>query len=77
MLKEQSRVDNQEKLAILGTQCEDQQNNNTKQYVLDTTFTQTNTNNVNKYEPSYKQLDLKTIRTSFLCEIMTDITKLN
>ena len=77
MLKEQSRVDNQEKLAILGTQCEDQQNNNTKQYVLDTTFTQTNTNNVNKYEPSYKQLDLKTIRTSFLCEIMTDITTLN
>jgi len=28
---------------------------------------QTNTNNVNKHEPSYKQLEIKMIRTSFLC----------
>ena len=48
MPKEQSRIDNPEKLAILSTQYEDQQSKQHRQYVLDTTFTQANTNNMNK-----------------------------
>jgi hypothetical protein len=48
MPKEQSRIDNPEKLAILSPQYEDQQSKQHRQYVLDTTFTQANTNNVNK-----------------------------
>ena len=41
-------MDNPEKLATLGTQDEDKHNKNSRQYVLDTTNTQPNTNNVNK-----------------------------
>ena len=36
--KVQSKMDNTEKLATLGTQDEDKQNKNTTQYVLDTTL---------------------------------------
>ena len=36
--KEQSKMDNPEKLATQGTQDEEKQNNNTTQYVLDTTI---------------------------------------
>ena len=42
------KKENPEKLATQGTQDEEKQNNNTTQYVLDTTNKQTNTNNVNK-----------------------------
>ena len=38
MPKGQSKMDNQEKPAIQGTQDEDKQNKNTTQYVLDTTI---------------------------------------
>ena len=34
----QSKMDNPEKLATLGTQDEDKQNKNTRKYVLDTTI---------------------------------------
>jgi len=34
----QSKIDNPEKLATVGTQDEDKQNKNTTQYVLDTTI---------------------------------------
>jgi hypothetical protein len=37
-LKRQSKMDNSEKLATLGTQDEDKQIKNTTQYVLDTTM---------------------------------------
>ena len=36
--KGQSKMDNPEKLATQGTQDEDKQNNNTTQYLLDTTI---------------------------------------
>jgi hypothetical protein len=36
--KEQSKMDNPEKLATYGTQDEEKQNKNTTQYVLDTTI---------------------------------------
>jgi hypothetical protein len=44
-----------------------QENKNTTQYVLqlDTTIC--------KHEPSYKQLEVKTNRTSFYAEMVTDI----
>ena len=41
-------MDNPEKLATYGTQDDDKQNKNTKQYLLDTTISKINTNNVDK-----------------------------
>ena len=41
-------MDNPEKLAAYGTQDEDKQNENTTQYVLDTTMRNTNRDNINK-----------------------------
>ena len=52
-------MDNPEKLATLGTQDEDKQHNTT---CVGHYYTQARTNNANK--SSYKQLDVKTNRTS-------------
>ena len=41
-------MDNPEKLAIQGTQHEDNQHKNTTHYVVDTTMRKQNTNNVSK-----------------------------
>jgi hypothetical protein len=54
-------MNNPDKLATYGTQYKDKQNKNTTQYVTDTTMhKQTQT----RHRPSYKQLDVKMIRTS-------------
>jgi hypothetical protein len=39
-------------------------------------YTQTNTNNI-RHEPSYKQLETQTNRTSFIWKIRKDITTRN
>jgi len=56
-------MDNPEKLTTWGTQDEEKHNT----ICVLHHYTQTNTNNINKHEPSYKQLEVKTKRTSFLC----------
>jgi hypothetical protein len=60
-------MDNPEKLATKGTQDEDKQNKNTTQYVLETTIGKQTQITYVRHEPSYKQLKVKTNRTSFLC----------
>ena len=55
------------KLATKGTQDEDKQNKNTTQYVLDTTIRKQTQITYARHEPSYKQLEVKTNRTLFLC----------
>ena len=60
-------MDNPEKLATQGTQDEDKQKKKHNTINVGHNYTQINTNNVNKHEPSYKQLEVKTNRTSFLC----------
>ena len=60
-------MDNPVKLATKGTQDEDKQNKNTTQYVLDTTIRKQTQITYARHEPSYKQLEVKTNRTSFLC----------
>ena len=60
-------MDNPENLVIYGTQDEEIENKNVTQYVLDTTmYKQTQITKI-RHEPSYKQLEVKTNRTSFLC----------
>ena len=63
-------MDNPEKLATQDTQDEDKQDKNTTQYVLDTTIRKQTQITEITYEPSYKQLEVKT-------EIVTDITVRN
>ena len=60
-------MDNPEKLAILRTQDtrRRQTKTTTNTICVGYHYTQTNTNNVIKHESSYKQLVVKTNRTSF------------
>jgi len=60
-------VDNSEKLATQRTQDDEKQNKNTTQYVLDTTLRKQTQITYIRYEPSYKELEVMTNRTSFLC----------
>ena len=61
--KGQSRIDNPEKLTTLGTHDTRQRQTKLKTQLnkiyVGHHFTQANTNNVNKNEPSYKQLKLE------------------
>jgi hypothetical protein len=68
---------NTEKLEKYDTQDEEKQNKNTTQYELDTTMRKQTQIIWIRHAPSYKQLQVKTNRTSFLCEIVADITKRN
>jgi hypothetical protein len=61
------KMDNQEKLATYDTQDEDKQSENTTQYALDTTMCKQTQITQIRHEPSYKQLEVKTNWTSFLC----------
>ena len=64
----QSKKNNPKKLATLGTQDEEKHNKQTTQYVLDTTRRKQTQITSISHEPSYEQLELKTTRTSFLCD---------
>jgi hypothetical protein len=65
-----------ETLATEGTQ--DKQSKNTTQYMLDTTISKTSTTRLDKTRVLYyKQLDIKTNRTSLYAEIVMDITPRN
>jgi len=64
MPKEQSKIDNLEKLS---TQDEEKQNKTTKQYVSDTTMRKQTQITLIRYEPPYKQSKVETNRTSFEC----------
>ena len=56
-----------EKLAKHGTQDEETQSKNKTQYVLDTTIRkETQITNI-RHDRLYKQLEVKTNQTSFLC----------
>ena len=69
-------MDNPEKLATLGTQDEEKQKHNA--ICVGHHYTQTSTNNVKtRLEHSYKQLNVKTNRTSVFAENVTDITTRN
>ena len=57
-------MDNLEKLATLGTY--DTRRGQTKQYVLDTTMRKQTQITYIRHESSYKQLEVKRTRTSFL-----------
>ena len=60
-------MDIPEKLAKQGTQEEETQSKNTTQYVLDTTTgKQTQITNM-RHDPLYKQEEVNTKQTSFLC----------
>jgi len=59
------KMDNPEKLATQVTQDEEQQHKNTTQYVLDTTIRKETQITQIRHE-SYKQLEVKTNRTSFI-----------
>ena len=61
-------------MATNGTQDEEKQNKNTTQYVLDTTMRKQTQITYIRHEPPYKQLGVKTNRTSFYAKIVTDIT---
>ena len=63
--KGQYKMDNPEKLATWGIQDEEKQSKNTTQYVLDTTIHKQTQITYTSNEPSYKQLKVKTTRTSF------------
>ena len=67
-------MNNPEKLATYGTQDKDTQNKTTTQYVTDTTI---HKQTQRRHGPSYKQLDVKMIRTSLFADIVTDITTWN
>ena len=54
-------MEDPEKLPRQGTQEEDTQNRNTTKYVLDTTMCK------HRHDPSHKQLEAKTNRTSPTC----------
>ena len=57
-------MDNQ---ATLGTQDEAKQNKNTTQYVFESTIRKEAQITRIRHEPCYKQLEVKTTRTSFPC----------
>jgi len=56
---------NPEKLSTYGTQTEEKQN--TRQYVLDTNMHKQPHITLIRHEFSYKQLEVKTNRTTFSC----------
>ena len=56
-----------QKWTVSEKQDDEKQNKNTTQYVLDTTMRKQTQITSIRYEPSYKQLEVKTKRTSFLC----------
>jgi hypothetical protein len=60
-------MDNYEILATLCTQDEEKQSKNTTEYVLDITMRKQTQITSIRHEPSYKQLEAKTNRTSYLC----------
>ena len=68
-------MDNPEKLATLGTQDIDKQNQKHNTIWVRHNCTQANTNNVNKTGASYKQLEVKMKR--LYEEFVTDITTRN
>jgi hypothetical protein len=73
-------MDNSEKLAIQGIQDEDKQNKNTTHYVLDITIYEKKPTQITliNHAPSYKQQQkVRTNRTSFYAEIVTDIITRN
>jgi hypothetical protein len=70
------KKDNPEKLATQSTQDEEKKKKTT-QYVLDTTIGKQTQIMLIRHEPSYKQLEVKTNRTSLLCRYVTDITTRN
>ena len=53
------------------------QRKNTTQSALDTTMRKQTQITLIRHDPSYKQLEVKTNRTSFYVEIVTDITTWN
>jgi len=59
------KTDNPEKLATYGTQDEEKQNKNTTHYVLDTTLRKRTQITSKIHECCYKELEVKTNRTSF------------
>jgi subtilase family serine protease len=61
------KMNNSENLATYGTQDEEKQSKNTTQYVLDTTIRKQTQITYTIHERSYKQLEVKINRTSFLC----------
>jgi len=63
----QAKMDNPEKPTTQGTQDEEKQNKNTTQHVLDTTICKQTQITQIRHEPSHKQLEAKTNRTSFPC----------
>ena len=65
--KGQSKMDNPEKLATYGTQDEEKQNNKHNTICVGNQCAQTSINSVNKTRAPYKQLEVKTNRTSFSC----------
>jgi hypothetical protein len=60
-------MDNPEKLATQGTQDGEKQNKDIIQYMLDIIIRKQTQITLIRHEPSYKQLEVKTNRTSFLC----------
>jgi hypothetical protein len=62
--KRQYKLDKPENQATSGTE---KQNKNTTQYVLDTTICKQTQATQRRHEPSYKQLEVKTNRTSLVC----------
>jgi hypothetical protein len=60
-------MDNPEKLATYGTQDGEKQNKDIIQYMLDIIIRKQTQITLIRHEPSYKQLEVKTNRTSFLC----------
>ena len=72
--KGQSKMDNSEKMASSGTQDEDKKNKNTTQYILDINIRKQTQISLIRHELPNKQLEIKSNRTSFYAEIVTDIT---
>jgi len=70
-------MDNPEKAATKGTQDDDKQNKSTAQYMLDTTIHKQTQVTYIRHESSYKQLVVKTNRTSFLCGNSKETTQTN
>ena len=65
--RDNKKIYNPEKPATYGTQNEDKQNKNTMQYVLGTTiFKQIQIRSI-RHESSYRQPEVQTNRSSFLC----------
>ena len=68
ILKGQSKMNNPEKLATQDTQHEEKQNKNTTRNVLDTTMLKQAQIPSIRNDTSYKQVEVKTNRPSFVCE---------